>query len=94
MERMDSLHSHKKRMGPRDSFKVFSQWTNKKLSKTLNEKISTAKLIFLSKTGSEIAKSHKDYRCIAVQPTFVRIMEDIVIKRIDKRRIELTQFEN
>ena len=49
-----------------EAYKYFSQWVSLQLNEETNNIVSTARLVFLSKTKSEIAKSHKDYRCLAV----------------------------
>ena len=72
-------------MGYLNAFREFSNWTNKRLSDDDNILMSTAKLVFLSKTKSEIVTDHKDYRCLAVQPTFIRILEGIVFARINHK---------
>ena len=56
--------------------------------------LGTARVVFLSKTKSEIAKDHKSYRCLAVQPTFIRILEDIVYRKLNHKLIRLCQFKN
>ena len=55
-----------KRLGIQEAYRVFSLWTNKRLTKEENNYFSTARLVFLSKTKSETISSHKDYRCLEV----------------------------
>ena len=55
-----------KRLGRQAAFRVFSDWTNKRLTKRENDIMSTAHVIFLSKNKKEIIDDHKDYRCLAV----------------------------
>ena len=55
-----------KRLGIQEAYRVFSLWTNKRLSKEENDYFSTARLVFLSKIKKETVSSHKEYRCLAV----------------------------
>ena len=57
-----------------------------------NALFSTARLVFLSKSNKEIVKDHKEYRCLAVQPTFIRILESIVYDNIDTNMITESQY--
>ena len=51
-------------------------------------------MVFLSKVKSEIVKSHDDYRTLAVQPLFIKILENIVWNKIDHNKILKCQFKN
>ena len=62
---------------------MFCQWTNRRLNESDNNLVSTARLVFLSKTNKETIENHKQYRCLAVQPTFVRILESIVYDNLN-----------
>ena len=76
-----------KRLGRQPAFRLFSQWTNKRMKDTDNELMSTARVVFLSKNKKEIIDNHKDYRCLAVQPLFIRILENIVFNNINYDKI-------
>ena len=76
-----------KRLGRQSAFRLFSQWTNKRMKDTDNELMSTARVVFLSKNKKEIIDNHKDYRCLAVQPLFIRILENIVFNNINHDKI-------
>ena len=78
-------------MGAENAYRQFCQWTSKREHDPI---WSTAKVVFLSKTKNEIVNSHKDYRPLSVQPCFIRILEGVVMGRIDKKKIEMTQFIN
>ena len=54
------------KIGYQHAFQFFSQWTNKRLVGQMNNYWSTAKVVFLSKTKSEIVNSHSDYRALSV----------------------------
>ena len=72
-----------RKIGYQKTYHLFCQWTNKKLNEEENNLLSTARMVFLSKNNQSIAYSHKDYRVLAVQPMFIKILESIVYKDID-----------
>ena len=78
-----------KRLGRQKAFQVFSNWSNLRLKKKDNEIMSSARVIFLSKTKKEVVEDHKDYRCLAVQPLFIKILENIVSNKMNKDKINL-----
>ena len=77
-------------IGDQKSFKFFCDWTTGKLSDHENKILSIARVVFLSKTKKEIIKDHSEYRCLAIQPTFIRILEQIAFKRISRNKITKT----
>ena len=38
--------------------------------------------------------SHKGYRCLAIQTSFMRILEGIIMMNIDRKKIHTNQFKN
>ena len=85
--------SYLKKIGVAEGFKVFCDWTKLRLNDQDNKLLSTARLVFLSKTNKEIIKDHTEYRCLAVQPTFIRILEHIVFSQVDRKKIIETQYD-
>ena len=55
-----------RRLGYTYAYKEFSQWTSLRMSKQVNDLMSTARVVFLSKTSQEVVDSHKSYRCISI----------------------------
>ena len=74
--------SYLRKLGTQEAFRFFCKWTSKQLSEKDNLIFSTARLTFLSKNKKETVQAHNQYRCLAIQSSFVRILEYIVIKKI------------
>ena len=55
-----------KKIGIQRSYKMFCDWSTLKLSKRENDLLSTARVVFLSKTNKEIISDHSEYRCLAI----------------------------
>ena len=55
-----------KKIGTQKAYKLFCDWTNLRLTEEENLIMSTARLIFLSKTKKEIIEDPSEYRCIAI----------------------------
>ena len=64
------------------------------MTETENRIYSTARVVFLSKNKKEIIDDHKDYRCLAIQPTFIRILESIVYDSLNVEKITLCQYKD
>ncbi len=64
------------------------------MSEQENNIFSTARLTFLSKIKKETIQKHDQYRCLAIQPVFIRILEAIVFSNINKKQIQDCQFGN
>ena len=81
-----------KRIGRISAYRMFCNWTTKKLDEKTNNILTTARLVFLSKTKSEVVNNHSAYRCLSIQPTMIRILERIILMNINKRKIGTNQF--
>ena len=79
-----------RRLGKITAYKYFCQWTNKRLDKKDNDLVSTARITFLSKTGNEVVSSHKDYRVLAIQSTFMRILECLIMNQVNHEKVRIS----
>ena len=73
---------------------MFAKWCSMQYDTSIMNTLSTAKMVFLSKTNSEIINDHSEYRTLAVQPLFIRILENIVWNKIDHDTIAASQYAN